>query len=307
MKDELEFLQMHYYLANNEHSMNARIFNKVESELIKIVHEVSQILELEIVVEVQARDEGGIKSIYKFINKKENRRQLVLVGAFFAGIISNIISDVVADKIKSDPEMERLNKEKIELEIEKLKRDLHKPDYKSDENQISIDPIIQDSIALSISELTKIKISKSKFYKYLLTEGKVDKVSSQGFDHEFKPVSKEKFVHRKDFSLHIIDAVKLDSDYANNVELEIISPVLSKTKLTWRANYYDNRITFTLKDENFRDQIVRKNLQFSIGTKIICDMETKQKLNDDGEIKQYGRMVYNVKKIIYTNGDIVDI
>ncbi len=306
MKNEIELLQIHYYLANNEHSMNAKILNKVEAELLKIVDEVSYILDLEILIEVQAREEGGIKSIYKFLNHKDNRRQILVIGAFFAGIIGTIISDVVADKIKSDPEMERLKKQKIELEIEKLKRELN-AEKETEIEKISFDSELQDSIALYISELNQVKIAKSKFYKFLLAEGKIDKVSTQELNLEFEPISKEKIVPRKDFNLFIIGETEIDSDYKYDVSLEIISPVLNKTRLTWRALYNGERITFTLKDENFTNLITTKNIQFSSGTKIICELETKQKMTDDGEIKSSGRVVYNVTKIIYTNGDVVDI
>ena len=46
---DTEILQVHYYLSNNSHSMDAKILNKVERELLKIVEEVSSILDLELV------------------------------------------------------------------------------------------------------------------------------------------------------------------------------------------------------------------------------------------------------------------
>ena len=71
-----EILQIHYYLSNNSHSMDAKILNKVEGELLKILEEVSDILGLEIYIETFALEEGGIKSIYKFVNKKNNTKKI---------------------------------------------------------------------------------------------------------------------------------------------------------------------------------------------------------------------------------------
>lgn len=309
MEKNIEYLQLHYYLSGNEHSMDAKVFNKVETELLKIVDEVTKLLDLEILVEVQALEEGGIKAIYKFLNKKKNRTKIVIVGTFFAGIIATIMSDVISQKISSDPEMERLKKEKIELEIQKLKNELNTNEKSEPDNneEIVIDQDFINSISIYLSELNQVKISKSKFYENLLNVKKVDKVSTQEFDENLEPKSVEKVVPRKDFNLFIIKDKDIDPEYKHNVSLEIVSPVLRKSRMSWRALYKGENITFTLKDENLKNLIINKNLQFSNGTKILCDLETKQKMNNNGEILKAGMSVYNVTQILYTDGDIIDI
>jgi len=308
---DLEILQLHYYLSHNEHSMDAKIYNKVESEFLKIVDEVSKILDLEVLIEIQALEEGGIRSIYRFLNKKKNRRKIVVIGAFFAGIVGTIMSDVISQNINSDPEMERLKKEKIELEIQKLKKDLSIDTEiefeESDKQEIVIDQEFINNLSIYISELNHVKISKSKFYKLLLEEGKIEKVSTQELDESYEPIADEKSVPRKDFKYFIISEKKIDSDYEYDVELEIISPVLKRNKMNWRALHNGEQISFSLKDENFKNLILNKNLQFSNGTKIVGELETKQKMNDDGEILKSGRALYNVSKIIYTDGVTIDI
>lgn len=305
---ELEILQLHYYLSNHSHSMDAKIYNKVESELLKIIEEVSRVLDLEISIEIQALEEGGLKAIYKFLNKKKNKRQIVIIGTFFAGIVATIMSDVISDKIKTDPEMEKLKKEKIELEIQKLKKEL-KSDVEIEfkENELVIDKEFIENLSIYISEINKVKISKSKFYELLTKENKIEKVSTQELNENYEPISEEKIVPRKDFKFFIINEAEIEADYQYFVELEIISPVLKKSKLNWRALYNGEQITFSLNDENFKNLVTNKNLQFSNGTKIICELETKQKMNDDGEILSAGRTVYNVTKIIYSDGTIVDL
>jgi hypothetical protein len=308
---ELEILQLHYYLSGHSHSMDAKIYNKVESELLKIIEEVSNVLDLEILIEIQALEEGGLKAIYKFLNKKKTKRQIVIIGTFFAGIVANVMSDVISDKIKTDPEMEKLKKEKIELEIQKLKKELKTDleiDFKEDKkDQIEISPELIENLSVYISEINKVKISKSKFYDLLTKESKIEKVSTQELNENYEPISQEKIVPRKDFKYFIINEAEIESDYQYNIELEIVSPVLKRSKLNWRALYNGEQITFKLKDENFRNLITNKNLQFSNGTKIVCELETKQKMNDEGEIFTAGRTVYNVTKIIYTDGTKVDL
>ena len=75
--EKLGILQLHYYLAENLHSMDAKTYNKVETEFLKIVEETSKILDISISTEIQALEEGGIKAIYKFFCKKKNKRALV--------------------------------------------------------------------------------------------------------------------------------------------------------------------------------------------------------------------------------------
>jgi hypothetical protein len=307
---DLEILQIHYYLAENVHSMNATIYNKAESELLKIMTEVSKVLDIGLSVEVYALEEGGIKAIYKFLNKKKNKRKMLIVGAFFAGIVATVVSDVVSENINSDPEMERLKREKIELEIRKLKKELTeqtKITLSEDEEEFIVTQEFIDNLSIYISELNQVKISKSKFYKYLLNEGKIEKVSTQELNQNFEPINQEKIVPRKDFKLFVINETEIDAEYEYDVTLEIASPVLIKNRMSWRAIHNGEQITFSLKDENFKNLIITKHLQFSNGTKIVCELETKQKMTDDGEILKAGRAVYNVTKIIYPNGDVIDV
>lgn len=305
-----EILQIHYYLKENIHSMDAVIYNKAESELLKIIAEVSKVLDIGLSVDIYALEEGGIKAIYKFLNKKKNKRKILIVGAFFAGIIATVVSDVVSDNINSDPEMEKLKKEKIELEIRKLKLELTEqariPLQEEDKELIISQEFIED-LSIYLSELNQLKISKSKFYKLLTEESKIEKVSTQELDKDFQPISEEKIVPRKDFSLFIIKESEIDSKYEYDVTLEIASPVLIKNRMSWRAILDGEQITFALKDDNFKNLIISKHLQFSNGTKIICELETKQKMTDEGKIVKAGRAVYNVTKIIYPNGDIIDV
>ncbi|WP_300977998.1 hypothetical protein [Flavobacterium sp.] len=308
-----EILQIHYYLSNNSHSMDAKILNKVEGELLKILEEVSDILGLEIYIETFALEEGGIKSIYKFVNKKKHRAKVIVVGSFLASILGSVISDVISNSINTDSETEKKKNQLLELQIKKLKQDFEKDSLdvvnvdSENEEELVVTQELIDSLAIYISENNKVKISKSKFYTFLSKEGKIEKVSTQELNENFEPKSVEKIVPRSDFKYFIVKETVVEPEYKENVTLEIVSPVLKSNRMSWKAIYNNQNITFKLKDDDFKNLILNKNLSFSNGTKLICDIETKQKMNDDGQIKESGRSVYNVSQIIYTNGDIVDL
>lgn len=175
-----EILQVHYYLSNNSHSMDAKILNKVEGELLKILEEVSDILGLEILIETFALEEGGIKSIYKFVNKKKNRAKVIVVGSFLASIIGSVISDVLSNSIITDSETEKKKNQLIELQIKKLKQDFEKDSLNAlnydaqNVDELVVNQELIDSLAIYISENNKVKISKSKFYTFLSKEGRIE-------------------------------------------------------------------------------------------------------------------------------------
>ncbi|MFB9053122.1 hypothetical protein ACFFVB_08510 [Formosa undariae] len=299
-----ELLQIHYYLEENSHSMNALILNKAEDEILKIFDEISTTLGVQIVTETQALEEGGIKAIYKFLVKNKSREKAVVIGIFLANIAGTVISDVVSENIKTDAEFEQLKKEKITLEIEKLKNELAETNenYIYDENS----QLIKD-VSIYISEKNKVKISKSNFYKNIKKESKIQKVSTQRLNYQYQPISSEKIVSRQDFEDFIIDEASIEDDYQEQTTIEIVSPVLTENKSKWKAIYNDKDISFTLKDKNFKKMIASKNLSFSNGTKIICDLETRQKMNSEGDIIIGARSVYSVSAIIYSDGTKVDI
>ncbi|NJB84191.1 hypothetical protein [Wenyingzhuangia aestuarii] len=312
--NELEFLQFHYYLNNEEHSMDARIHNKVESHLIKIIEEISFNLGIEFSIEVQALEEGGVISNYKL------KKALIGGSLYLSGILTTVLGSTIAHKINSDSEMDNLLKkqaiahteheiaeterakaetEKIRLEIQKLKNEKNK------ELEISQDSI--KLISLHIASQNKVIITKSNLFRHLSQESKVDKISTQSLNKDFQPIKEEKIIKRSDFIKHIVNDVKVDAKYESQIELEIVSPVLLNNRMNWKAIYNDELITFSLKDKQFRNLIVSKNLQFSTGTKLLCDLEIKRKINHKGEIVNMGKSVYSVTQIIYTDGDVIDL
>lgn len=303
VKEDSEGLILHYYLSNDSHSMDAVVFNKAEKEILNVIYEVASILDVDIYAETQALEEGGIKAIYKFLNKKKTKKNLTKIGIFFAGILATVISDVVSENIKSDSNYEELKKQELKLRIEKLKQELEEKKVADDERIKII-----NNISIYISETNKVKISKSNFYSNLLKERKLEKVSTQRIDTFYNiPISEEKVVPRQDFERFIIESAEIEDDYQEQIAIEIVSPVLKGGNLKWKGMYGEERITFSLKDKLFKNLVISKNLSFSNGTKLICDLETKQKMNSDGEIISGAKSVYNVTAILYADGDKVDI
>jgi len=315
---ESNVLQLHYYLEENSHSMDAMILNKAESEILKIINEISKILDVDVLIETQALEEGGIKAVYKFLTKKKYRKNVNLIAGFVAGISASVIASVVTDQLTKDPELEQLQKQEMRLNILKLKKELKESEdaektEKDAENVedkeipklISAENI--ESISDYISENNKIKIYKSNFYSIAKDEEKLVKISTQILNNNQEPISKEKFVLKREFNNLIIKNTNMEDEYFQSIAIEIVAPVLRGNSLKWKGIFNGENITFSLKDKKFKDLIEAKNLKFTNGTKLICDLEINRKMNPDGEIIVGNKNVYDITAIHYPDGDKVDI
>lgn len=290
----MEFLQLHYFLKDELHSVDAFINNKAEYELLRIFKEVTSILELEgeLQFETIAIEEGGIKAFYKLISKKKNKRKIENALLYLAGILSAIISDVVSDQIKTDHEYEKLKKEEIRLRIEKLRHDLE--DKETTEQDKTL--IIQN-LSVFISETNKVKLFKSNFYSTLLKEEKIEQVSTQRLNENLEPITNENIVPRKDFDKFILHSVDIDPDFRESEIIEIVSPVLKKGNMKWKGIYNEKPISFYMRDGEFLTSVINKEISFSNGTSIIADIEFEQKMNDDGEIEIGTISIFNVTDV----------
>lgn len=306
---EIDLLQLHFYLNDQSHSMDAVLLNKLESDFLKISKEISKLINCKVEIESQAKKEGGLSSIFKFLAEAENIQYTISICAFVSTIIGNVLTNVISDKLKNDPETKKLEKEKLSLEIEKLKSELLQTGNKEQQTEIEIeinDELI-DKIISKVLESQKLKIYRSNFYKNLSNIKKVSKVSTQILNTQSIPLLEEQIITRKHFKDFIIREEIIEPKYLENIELEIVSPVLKNKKISWRANYEGGMISFSLKDDSFKKLIINKGLNFNNGTKLLCDLEIKMKMKDDGELKETSKTVYNVTQIIYPNGDVVDV
>jgi uncharacterized protein YjcR len=290
----MEFLQLHYFLKDELHSVDAFVNNKAEYELLRIFKEVTSILELEgeLQFETIAIEEGGIKAFYKLISKKKNKRKIKNALLYLAGILSVIVSDVVSDQINSDHEYEKLKKEEIILRIEKLKRDLE--DEKTAEKDKTL--IIQN-LSVYIAETNKVKLFKSDFYSTLMKEEKIEQVSTQRLNENLEPITNENIVPRKDFDKFILHSVDIDPDFRESEIIEIVSPVLKKGNMKWKGIYNEKPINFYMRDGEFLTSVINKEISFSNGTSIIADIEFEQKMNDDGDIEIGTISIFNVTDV----------
>lgn len=317
---DAEILQFHYYLKNHSHSMDAFAFNRAESELLKTIEEISKIFGVQIIVETEALGEGGVRANYRFKAKKNSQTITKEIKAILIGVTISVFGSLIEKKLNTDPKTEAINNEKTRLEIIHLKNqikmdsvELNKIEGNAEEGvliekeKLQLDTARIDSIAQFISNRNKIKMHRSNFYKAIKEDEKITKVSTITLDQEHRPISDEKTVVRADFGTFIINDNRIEDLYEENVYVEVIAPVLNGAGLKWKGSYKGNPITFSMQDKLFRDYIISKNLKFSNGVKLLCDMEIKRSMKKDGDVIFGAKNVYNVTEMKYPNGERVDI
>jgi hypothetical protein len=270
-------LEIHYYLKDNVHSMDAFVYNECEHELLILFKEFQSLLSLkEYSIDVEAIAEGGIKSrIVLFIKDK----QFVL---FALGIIGGVITT----KFNEDKELNLLEKEKLKLEIQKLKKELNQ-NQASDTLHVSITDIINSDI--------KIVKRKSNYYASLLKDERITKIGTSVLDSENQIIGEEKFVKRSQFREFVLNTDELESVIVEDAIIEIVSPVLKDRRIKWIGIYEGKNLSFKMEDLHFTKQILMEQVQFKRGTYIECVLEIKKKLNEIGEVKIDG---YNVLVVI---------
>ncbi|AXG73737.1 hypothetical protein DVK85_05610 [Flavobacterium arcticum] len=291
----MDYFQLHYYLKDNEHSLDAFVLNKAESELLKIFKEVLVTLNLEgeIAFEAIAIEEGGIKSFYKLLRKKKTKKRINKVLIFLGGILSVVITDIVSNKLNTDTEYEQLQKDEIKLRIQKLKQDLEKEDNSEEDEKVYV-----RDLYFYITHNDKIKIFKSNFYSALLDDGKVEQISTQLLNKDRIPYEQESIVSRANFDRFIIHTRQIEPIYQESIIIEIVAPVLKKSKMKWKGVYDDKPINFNLRDTEFRNSVLNGEISFSSGISVVCDVELEQSINDEGEVTIEAINVYNVTDVI---------
>jgi hypothetical protein len=287
----MEKLQLHYYLENNSHSMNAFTKNKAELELLRLLLHVSQTLKYDLEFELEALEEGGIKDIFKILNKKKNKNYLMAL-TYFGGIFTTIMTNVASDYISKNEKLENLQIEVLEKLSLKLDSEIENLNKSDDQNEK------EDSLQKIITYLLldgKVKVLKSNFYGFLNAENKITKISTLELNIENEPVSEEKIVEKSKFKRFIVSEIELEPKIISGAEIEIISPVFKKGNDNWKGILNGELIEFKIGDSEFKRRVLDRKVSFTTGTKITCELEIIRVLDKKGEPKIKSRYANEIK------------
>ena len=280
-------IELHYFLRDETHTMNAFIRNECEKELLTIFKEVILSLDIEIDIESEAFKEGGLKEIWKFLGK--NGVQITLVLTVFGLVLSRIPVE---------------NKELVKLQIENLELDneLKRQELKKIKNEVKTEEELTEEVVNRVLEILdkdyKIIWHKSNFYKKLNFYPKVTKLTTQRLNEGNEPVENERTIERSQFGSFILRSDTFPPNIDEEAVIDIISPVLKKGNFNWKGFYKGDIINFEMNDQTFKNSVLNKEIEFINGTAIKCVLQQSRKIDETGLVKVVQNKVMTVVEII---------
>ena len=266
-KFESQFI-IHYYLNDDSHSMNAFVRNAMEKDFLNIVNTISSSLNLKIELESRAAKEGGFIEILDIIEAHPVSSTIIVSSAGYA--IKRFLEYLLTGAYKKN----KLENEKLELEILKLKKE----SASIDENQL------EQKLARPISNYY------AKIEKY-------EKIRAVGFGNE---VNNEYVVQRDEFRDFILIDDK-EEEVDDDASIEIISPVLKEGRYKWRGIYKNESIDFSMGDSKFKNDIIDGRYDFGNGSFINCQLFITKTYDEFGN--ECKNRSYRVAKVYETKRD----
>ncbi len=279
--------QIHYYLANESHAMNAFVRNKCEAELLAIFQEVCTTLGTSFAIESLPYEEGGLREWWKAYG--ENSVQINTTLTILAVIISAL---ALSRSPVSDPERDARDRVIQELTIEEKKLIIEKLKKEMGEGKPSQETI--ERAAKATEKNLKIQTRRSNFYKHLNAYEKATQVGFSVLDIQNQEVVSERLVARADFTKYILFDNNLPTEIIEGAWIEIVAPVLKEGNYKWRGIYDGEAISFSMKDVEFKNSVLQERVTFQHGSQINCVLHIHRKFNEIGEVEVTGWSVITV-------------
>jgi hypothetical protein len=148
----------------------------------------------------------------------------------------------------------------------------------------------------------KIIKLKSNYYRQITNCEKVTKLSVQQLKEDNTLSGKANTINRKKFDTYMLVADTLKPETDEAAVIEIISPVLKVGNYKWKGIYLQTgkTINFSMKDDDFKNEVINQGALFKNGTRIECVMESTRKMSEFGEVTVTG---YAVSVVIRKHDD----
>ncbi|MBQ9454451.1 MAG: hypothetical protein IJU53_02130 [Thermoguttaceae bacterium] len=293
------FFEVHYYLKDNQHVMDAEILNHCERELLRVIRKLSFLCCLdEFRIETEALKEGGIRQLFKFNSNNPYHLALftiILTQIFTVAFqpLNHIIKGFFQDDELREKniqyfesmieysdrqkELDLLRKQKLEKEIEnyELKNELIRKKIESKEGK---------------KHKQQINKARSKFYQELEEEERVLQIGYSFLNQDFDKREPEQVVERVHFHNFVFCDESLPPIIDEEAKIEIISPVLeANMSYSWKGRYKGKVHNFRMKSKDFMEEVEEKRMSFQKGSTLLCHLSIDRKFNRKGEevLKDY--------------------
>jgi hypothetical protein len=260
-------LEVHYYLNDGRHSMNAFVRNKAEKDLLDALIRIGKILDSELEIETEAYKEGGLI-------------EWLVIGLPALHYLSPAINNIIVHYFTKDADLEELDKRIKEETLTNLQLD----------NIAKIKELEKDIDNKLDNKLVQKYVSN--FYKRINGYKKVERIGFKDIESDLEEI----IVDRKYFKNFILeDNVTLEED--DDAMIEIISPVLKEGKYNWRGKYKGEKVDFSMGDSRFKQEVIEGKHTFLNGSLISCHLQIKTTFDEFGDEK---RKSYSVQRVYGT-------
>ena len=270
---ESNCIEVKYYFEEGTHLMDALIQNKCEYELLALMREVALRLRLSISIESAPLAEKGFRRRFKVALKKQNKTAPVAVtiatAALVAAIATPLSGSVTAEVQKIIEELKQLpwishpENEKLKPQIEKRIQQM----------QLSCSNLDNSSI---------VKKRRSNFFELLSRYPKITRVQLMAVDEDHLHITRENMLARPQFEQQVLTTDELEPEEVDDVEIEIIAPVLKKSNYKWVGMYNGKPRSFTMQSKEFKKLVQGGKVSFKNGTAINCQLTISKKINNEG-------------------------
>jgi hypothetical protein len=251
-------LKIHFYFEDdNIHAMNADIFNNCQRQFINTLKKADKYFDEPLLIEVTAREEGGLIDIIKII--AENPLALVIIPVF----ISVFFTPQFPQKLPITEE----TKNKLENVI-------------AIKDAIISGTITEEEFEYIASNDKELKRLRSNFFQAAKKEETL-----KAIEIDTSTIVEDHFLFDKitvpydQFDFFILpneeEEDKKNTETDNEARIVIIAPVLVKgINANWKGYYGGMPINFKITDKKFLKQIYSHDIKFGNGTYIICKLLT---------------------------------
>lgn len=288
-------LEVHYFLSDGSHAIEARAFYACQQELVGLIEFVAKQLNIQVDIKtVATKKEGGV---IDYLTVASDTISLVpfwkVLGLIASYIVGKIMIPGLREGFKSI--VVQYTKEVLKTRGEKYLDQLGR-----DVNILRLEKeraALKKELNIDFNEKAEKALEKrrARFYSQAKSVSTVEKI---GFELKATPFSKsyiwKEEVSRVKFGDYLNETNEIEPMEDTNAEIEIVAPVLKQGRRKWKGIYMGKDISFTVLDNIFLNAVWERKFLFSNGSVIRCHLEVSQEVDADGDVKTTS---YNVLEV----------
>ena len=271
MKEFYNQIELHYFFTDEFHGFDATVRNDCERELLSVFKDVSDDLDIKIIIDAQPPKDGGFIDIWQFIGANETLLTLLV------STLTLIISRFPVQNRK----LTKLQIENLELDNELKKEELRKLGIKKI-NEID-ETLLTNIISLLLLDY-KIVWRRSNFFKKITQYKRINKITVNKLLN-FNPSVEPETVKLEDFEKFILFDEQIPDIKDKTENIDLISSALKQGRFRWKGFLNGQIIDFEMQDENFKQHVFHGDITHNNKVKLKVILNHSRKIDDTGRIK----------------------